>query len=200
MIRRPPISTRPDTLFPYPTLFRSRMLSSGSADFVSIGLALYADPHWCDKAFGKIRAPIRLCIACNVCFERLTREKDVSCVQNPMIGTEFETLEYAEPQLFPAPKDGRLRVLVLGAGVAGVEAARVLKGRGHDVDIWEKRAQPGGQMPLAVASPDKAEVEPVWTCRWQTVQALGVPVRLGMHVDTEGIRAFAPDQIGRAHV
>src|SRR5690606_30712821 len=155
------------------------MLASGSADFVSIGRALYADPYWCDKAFGKIPAPIRQCIACNVCFERLTLEKDVSCVQNPMIGTEFEALEYAEPQLFAAPRKERRRVLVLGAGVAGVETARVLKGRGHEVEIWEKRAQPGGQMPLAVTSPDKAEVEPVWTSRWQTVQALGVPVRLG---------------------
>jgi len=172
-----------------------RMLASGSADFVSIGRALYADPHWCDKAFGKIRAPIRQCIACNVCFERLTQEKDVSCVQNPMIGTEFEALEYAEPQLFPALRQGRRRVLVLGAGVAGVEAARVLKGRGHEVAIWEKRARPGGQMPLAVASPDKTEVEPVWNYRWQTVQALGVPVSLGVQADAGRIRAFAPDHV-----
>ncbi|MDM9558478.1 FAD-dependent oxidoreductase [Bordetella petrii] len=171
------------------------MLASGSTDFVSIGRALYADPYWCDKAFGKIPAPIRQCIACNVCFERLTLEKDVSCVQNPMIGTEFEALEYAEPQLFAAPRKERRRVLVLGAGVAGVEAARVLKGRGHEVEIWEKRAQPGGQMPLAVTSPDKAEVEPVWTSRWQTVQALGVPVRLGVQADAARIRAFAPDHV-----
>lgn len=171
------------------------LLASGSADFVSVGRALYADPHWCDKAFGRIRAPIRQCIACNVCFERLTLEKDVSCVQNPMIGTEFEALPYAEPQLFPAPEHGRRRVLVLGAGVAGVEAARVLKGRGHDVHIWEKRAQPGGQMPLAVASPDKAEVEPVWSYRWKTVQELGVPVRFGVEADADGIRAFAPHHV-----
>lgn len=171
------------------------MLASGSADFVSVGRALYADPHWCDKAFGKIRAPIRQCIACNVCFERLTLEKDVSCVQNPMIGTEFEALPYAEPQLFPAPEHGRRRVLVLGAGVAGVEAARVLMGRGHDVHIWEKRARPGGQMPLAMASPDKTEVEPVWSYRWKTVQELGVPVRFGVQADADSIRAFAPDHV-----
>lgn len=171
------------------------MLASGSADFVSIGRALYADPHWCGKAFGQIRAPIRQCIACNVCFERLTLEKDVCCVQNPMIGTEFEALPYAEPQLFPAPKDGRLRVLVLGAGVAGMEAARILAGRGHEVEIWESRAEPGGQIPLAVASPDKAEVEPVWTYRWDIVRELGVPLRLGVQADAERIRAFAPDHI-----
>jgi len=172
-----------------------RVLASGSADFVSIGRALYADPHWCLKAFGKVRAPIRQCIACNVCFERLTQEKDVSCVQNPMIGTEFEALEHAEPQLYPPPAGGRRRVLVLGAGVAGIEAARVLKGRGHDVEVWERRERPGGQLPLAVASPDKLEVEPVWSYRWQTVQALGVPVRTNMQADAHRIRAYAPDHI-----
>ena len=114
------------------------LLRDGSADFISVGRALYTDPHWCAKAFGEVKAPIRKCIACNVCFERLTLEKDVSCVHNPMIGTEFEALEYAEPQLFPALKTRNpRRVLVLGAGVTGLEAARVAAGRGHTVEIWE---------------------------------------------------------------
>jgi 2,4-dienoyl-CoA reductase-like NADH-dependent reductase (Old Yellow Enzyme family)/thioredoxin reductase len=172
-----------------------QVLASGAADFVSIGRALYADPHWAAKAFGEIDAPIRACIACNVCFERLTLEKDVTCVQNPMMGTEFERLEYAEPQLYAPPEGPRLHVLVLGAGVAGIEAARVLKGRGHAVEIWESQARPGGQMPLATASPDKEEVQPVWSYRWQTVQRMGIPVRLGMRATAERIRAYAPDYI-----
>ena len=102
-----------------------QLIADGCTDFVSVGRALYADPHWCAKAFGEVKAPIRQCIACNVCFERLTLEKDVACVHNPVIGTEFESLEHAEPQLFPqsqtkTPK----RVLVIGAGVTGLEAAR----------------------------------------------------------------------------
>ena len=127
------------------------VLASGSADFVSVGRALYADPHWALKAFGEVKAPIRECIACNVCFERLTLEKDVSCVQNPMVGTEFEALEFAEPQLFAPPQTPRKRVLVLGAGVAGIEAARVARGRGHEVEVWEKAQRVGGQIHLAVA-------------------------------------------------
>jgi 2,4-dienoyl-CoA reductase-like NADH-dependent reductase (Old Yellow Enzyme family)/thioredoxin reductase len=172
-----------------------QVLASGAADFVSIGRALYADPHWTAKAFGDIDAPIRACIACNVCFERLTLEKDVSCVQNPMIGTEFERLEYAEPQLHAPPDGPRARVLVLGAGVAGIEAARVLKGRGHAVEVWESRDRPGGQMPLATASPDKEEVEPVWSYRWRTVQRMGVPVRMRVTADEHAIRAYAPDYV-----
>jgi NADPH-dependent 2,4-dienoyl-CoA reductase/sulfur reductase-like enzyme len=172
------------------------VLASDSADFISLGRALYADAHWCLKAFGKVAAPIRSCIACNVCFERLTLEKDVSCVHNPMIGTEFETLEFAEPQLFPERRLAglrRKRVLVLGAGVTGIEAARVLAGRGHQVEVWERSDKVGGQMPLAMAAPDKREVEPIWSYRWEEVQSLGVPVRTGVSASVESIRAYAPD-------
>jgi 2,4-dienoyl-CoA reductase-like NADH-dependent reductase (Old Yellow Enzyme family) len=169
------------------------VLASGSADFVSVGRALYADPHWALKAFGKIEAPIRKCIACNVCFERLTLEKDVACVHNPMIGTEFEALEYAEPHLAAPARGDPRRVLVLGAGVSGIEAARVLAGRGHRVEVWEKAARTGGQMPLAIAAPDKLEVEPVWSYRWQEVQALSVPVKTGVVATREAIRAHTPD-------
>ena len=170
------------------------VLKSGSADFVSVGRALYADPHWALKAFGQIEAPIRKCIACNVCFERLTLEKDVSCVHNPMIGTEFEALEHAEPQLVPGARTLEpRRVLVLGAGVSGIEAARVLAGRGHGVEVWERAARTGGQMHLAVAAPDKLEVEPVWSYRWQEVQSLGVPVKTSVTATAESIRAYAPD-------
>lgn len=170
------------------------VLAGGCADFASIGRALYADPHWCLKAFGKLAAPIRKCIACNVCFERLTLEKDVACVHNPMIGTEFEALEYAEPQLVPGARTLEpRRVLVLGAGVSGIEAARVLAGRGHDVEVWEQAARPGGQMHIAVAAPDKHEVEPVWSYRWQEVASLGVPVRMNVTASADAIRAHGPD-------
>jgi 2,4-dienoyl-CoA reductase-like NADH-dependent reductase (Old Yellow Enzyme family)/thioredoxin reductase len=171
------------------------VLASGSADFISLGRALYSDAHWCLKAFGKLQAPIRECIACNVCFERLTLEKDVACVTNPMIGTEFERLEYAEPHVARQEVEAihRKRVLVLGAGIAGIEAARVLAGRGHEVEIWEKTAQPGGQIPLAIAAPDKKEVEPAWSYRWKEIQDLSVPVRLGFDATAQAIKHYAPD-------
>jgi 2,4-dienoyl-CoA reductase-like NADH-dependent reductase (Old Yellow Enzyme family)/thioredoxin reductase len=170
------------------------VLEQGAADFVSVGRALYTDPHWCLKAFGKLDAPIRKCIACNVCFERLTLEKDVACVHNPVIGTEFEGLEYAEPHLLPAQRTSDpKKVLVLGAGVSGVEAARVLAGRGHAVEIWEKAARVGGQMHLAVAAPDKHEVEPVWSYRWQEIETLGVRVKCNVELNAELVRDHEPD-------
>ena len=170
------------------------LLRDGCTDFVSVGRALYADPHWCLKAFGKVGAPVRQCIACNVCFERLTMEKDVACVHNPVIGTEFEALEHAEPQLFPLLKNKNpRRVLVLGAGVTGVEAARAAAARGHQVEIWEQTAVAGGQMPLAMAAPDKREVAPVWSYRWEQIKALGVPVRFSVTATAQSIKNYAPD-------
>lgn len=138
------------------------VFASGSADFVSVGRALYADPHWALKAFGEVKAPIRECIACNVCFERLTLEKDVSCVQNPMVGTEFE-------------------------------AARVARGRGQEVEVWEKAQRVGGQIHLAVAAPDKTEVQPVWDYRWSQLTEMKVPVKCGVDANAAMIKAFKPD-------
>jgi len=171
------------------------ILQAGSADFISLGRALIADPHWCLKAFGQIDAPIRPCISCNVCFERLSLERDVACVQNPLVGTEFESLEALEPQLVPPGARPLKRVLVVGAGVSGVEAARVAAARGHVVEVWEKEAVAGGQMPLAVAAPDKAEVSAVWTYRADALNRLGVTIRLAAAVTAETIRAFAPDVV-----
>lgn len=211
----PPPSVRRRCLEPYARVFRQALgvpvivagrlitpedaeavLQAGSADFVSIGRALIADPHWCAKALGEVDAPIRLCISCNICFERLTLERDVACVQNPLVGTEFERLEYLEPQLGPrlAHAD-RQRVLVLGAGVGGVEAARMAAGLGHDVEIWERAATAGGQMPLALAAPDKADVSGVWTYRTAELERLGVAIHLNTTVTDDRIRAYAPDVV-----
>jgi dimethylglycine catabolism A len=171
------------------------VLRNGSADYISLGRALTADAYWPRKAFGEIPTPIRACISCNVCFERLTLEKDVACVTNPMLGTEFEELHLAEPQLATARARIPQRVLVLGAGVAGLEAARLAAARGHVVEIWEKADRPGGQMHLAVAAPDKEEVRPVWTYRWDQAQSLGVTLRCSVQVDAAMIRDFAPDHV-----
>ena len=110
------------------------VLQAGSADYIALCRALVADPHWCLKAFGEVKRPIRHCISCNVCFERLTLELDVACVQNPLVGTEFETLAKLEPGLEGIHKQDS-RVLVIGGGVAGLEAARVFAMNGREVEV-----------------------------------------------------------------
>ncbi len=170
------------------------VLQAGSADYIALCRALVADPHWCLKAFGEVKRPIRHCISCNVCFERLTLELDVACVQNPLVGTEFETLEKLEPGL-KGIKQQDTRVLVIGGGVAGLEAARVFAGNGHQVEVWERNGLAGGQMDLALAAPDKEDVSGVWTYRVAALEQLNVPIRTGVEPTVERIRAFGPDLI-----
>jgi pyruvate/2-oxoglutarate dehydrogenase complex dihydrolipoamide dehydrogenase (E3) component len=86
-------------------------------------------------------------------------------------------------------------VLVLGAGLAGIEAARVAAGLGHQVEVWESGSEPGGQIHLAVAAPDKEEVRPTWSARWREVRALNVPVKYNVHADAAAIRDFKPDLV-----
>jgi 2,4-dienoyl-CoA reductase-like NADH-dependent reductase (Old Yellow Enzyme family)/thioredoxin reductase len=170
------------------------VLAAESADYIALCRALVADPHWCLKAFGAVKRPIRHCISCNVCFERLTLELDVACVQNPLMGTEFETLAKLEPGLGGIePRD--TRVLVIGGGVAGLETARVFAANGHTVEVWEREAQAGGQMPLALAAPDKEDVSGVWTYRVAALKQFGVPIRTGVTATVALIAAFKPDLI-----
>ena len=170
------------------------VLAAGSADYIALCRALVADPHWCLKAFGEVKRPIRHCISCNVCFERLTLELDVACVQNPLMGTEFETLAKLEPGL-DGIKPRETRVLVIGGGVAGLEAARVFAANGHVVEVWEREAQAGGQMDLALAAPDKEDVSGVWTYRVEALEQLGVPIRTGVDATADLVRRFAPDLV-----
>jgi NADPH-dependent 2,4-dienoyl-CoA reductase/sulfur reductase-like enzyme len=170
------------------------VLQAGSADYIALCRALVADPHWCLKAFGAVKRPIRHCISCNVCFERLTLELDVACVQNPLMGTEFETLAKLEPGLAGIARR-ETRVLVIGGGVAGLEAARVFAANGHRVEVWEREEAAGGQMDLALAAPDKDDVSGVWTYRVEALAQLGVPIRTGIAATVESIRAYKPDLV-----
>jgi 2,4-dienoyl-CoA reductase-like NADH-dependent reductase (Old Yellow Enzyme family)/thioredoxin reductase len=173
------------------------VLQAGSADYIALCRALVADPHWCLKAFGEVKRPIRHCISCNVCFERLTLELDVACVQNPLLGllgTEFETLAKLEPGLEGIRKHDS-RVLVIGGGVAGLEAARMFATNGHQVEVWEREHKAGGQIDLALAAPDKEDVAGVWTYRVAALEQLNVSIRTGVEPTVDRIRAYGPDLI-----
>jgi 2,4-dienoyl-CoA reductase-like NADH-dependent reductase (Old Yellow Enzyme family)/thioredoxin reductase len=170
------------------------ILRNKSADFISLGRALFSDPYWPQKALGTMAAPIRQCISCNVCFERLTLELDVNCVQNPLLGTEFEDPHLFEPSLVARAEQKR-RVLVVGGGVAGIEAARFAAGRGHDVEIWEERAAAGGQVPLALAAPDKEEIAPLWTTRVESLPDFGIRLKTSKPATSAAIKAYGADHV-----
>jgi 2,4-dienoyl-CoA reductase (NADPH2) len=116
-------------------------LASGAADFVAMGRKLLADPELPNKLSTHHEDDIRPCIYQYRCIGNISVGRGVRCVVNPATGRENEISN-------AAPAHAR-RVLVVGGGPAGLEAARVLSHDGHDVALWEARSELGGQLAIA---------------------------------------------------
>ncbi len=126
------------------------VIASGKADYVSMARALLADPDLPQKAQSGRPAAINTCIACNqACLDNAFRNVPTACILNPEAGREITT------RIQPAKY--RKKIAVVGAGPAGLEAARVLAQRGHQVTLFEKQNRMGGQLLLAVQVPGKQE-------------------------------------------
>jgi 2,4-dienoyl-CoA reductase-like NADH-dependent reductase (Old Yellow Enzyme family)/thioredoxin reductase len=161
------------------------ILERHEADLVGMCRANIADPELPNKAReGRLDA-INYCIRC---MEGCQNSPiGMSCVVNPRARQGPET------ELVPAPV--KKRVMVIGGGIAGIQAAWTAAMRGHQVVLYEREEQLGGQLQIAARAPDRAEMaEPV---RYFTRQfeLLEVPVRLGIEVDEELVRREDPDAV-----
>lgn len=127
------------------------LLREGKVDLVAMARALIADPELPNKAKGGKYDEIRMCIACNRCFDSLFEGSPITCLLNPAVGREKEfTIEKT-----PNPK----KVVIIGGGPAGMEAARVATLRGHEVVLYEKGGRLGGQINLITACKEMREFE-----------------------------------------
>ena len=163
------------------------ILRRGSADYCIMTRALMADPELPRKALGGQPQDIRRCIACmQGCTDRTWAQLDLSCLVNPVAGREREWAE-----LRPATKSRR--VLVVGGGPAGMEAARIAALRGHDVTLWEQANFLGGAMNLAALPPQREEMArlPQWLSR--QLENTRVDVVFGRRADAGAVAAFAPE-------
>lgn len=166
----------------------SRALDKGKADAIVIGRGLLADPHLPNKIKSEKTDDIRPCLCCHDgCMGRLAQVKPLSCAVNPQAGRE------AEYGLRPAEK--AKKVMVIGGGVAGMEAARVCALRGHEVSLYEKGESLGGVI-LAGGVPDFKEAD-IRLVHWYEKQLkdLNVNVHLNMQVTKELVDAIKPDTI-----
>ncbi|WP_127114359.1 FAD-dependent oxidoreductase [Shimia sediminis] len=159
------------------------VLGAGQADLVSIVRGQIADPHLVTKAAEDRVEDIRGCLSCNQqCWGRRGRDYYISCLVNPSAGHEY----LWGGDRFTAAED-KLSVLVVGAGPAGLEAARVAAERGHGVVLVEAGPKVGGQFKLAGLQPRRAQVTDLVEWYERQLGKLGVEVRLNTYWDEDDI-------------
>ena len=167
------------------------ILERDDADAVTLVRALIADPEWAAKAREERAAEIRACTGCNQgCYGNLTQGYPVTCVTNPAVGRE-STL--GSGTLTPAAR--RKRVVVVGGGPAGLEAAWVAAARGHDVTLLERSPELGGKIRLAAMLPGRAELSAFSDWRAAECARRGVDIRIGVDADRASVLALEPDAV-----
>ena len=165
------------------------IIASQKADLVDLGRQLLADPYFPQKiADGQI-SDIRRCIACNYCHgKRMRAIKHVHCAINPLAGREAE-LKSIQPAAEPR------KVMVIGGGIAGLEATLWLAKRTHHVSLYEKSNQLGGQALLAGLPPHKEEIHTFPEFLIRQVKKLGVEIHLNHTVTPEFVLQQKPDAV-----
>jgi 2,4-dienoyl-CoA reductase-like NADH-dependent reductase (Old Yellow Enzyme family)/thioredoxin reductase len=167
------------------------ILASGQADLVSIVRGQIADPHLARKTAEGRAQDVRGCISCNqMCWGRRSRDYWISCLINPSVGREWE---WGGDRFTAA--DVPKSVLIVGAGPAGLEAARVAAERGHRVEIVEALPRIGGQFHLAGEQPRRAQILDLLDWYERQFTNLGVTLRLNTFLDTDEISAHSADTI-----
>jgi len=162
------------------------VLERGDADMVVMGRALLAEPEFANKARTGRLEDIAPCIGCGIgCVAGRLEGRDMTCVINPWSGREGETA------LVPAAKPRK--VMVIGAGPAGMEAARVAAQRGHRVTLFERASKTGGLFNLAAVPPHKQELTRVTKYLTTQLAKAGVELRLDTEVTEAIVAEERPD-------
>lgn len=166
-----------------------KILADGHADLVAMARALIVDPEWPNKAQENRLEDIRVCVACKEgCVGRLKANAPMGCVQNPIVGREIE-FSIIEPAKH------KKKILVVGGGPAGMEAAWAAALRGHQVILYEKSEQLGGQVLIAAKAPFREELIGIARnlTRQLKQQKERVTVKLSLEATVGTVLAEAPD-------
>lgn len=163
-------------------------LEEGTQDFISLGRPLIADPHWPNKVKSGNENLIKRCVCCLYCFESMMKGAykytHGNCSVNPFVGRENVSLKQNG--------NGR-KVLIIGAGCAGLTAAELLSKRGFDVTVLEKESKQGGQLNLASKPPHKEKIN--WVCEDLLSNAInsGAKVLFDIKADKNIISSYSPE-------
>ena len=157
-----------------------KILADGDADIIAYGRSLLCDPDIAIKA--ETGEPVRLCLNCNKgCVDAIQNRRYISCVLNAENGDEAT--------MVIKPGNGQKKVVIVGGGVAGLEAARVAALRGYTVDLYEKEAVLGGQINIAAVPPRKDEILRSVAYFERILPALGVNIHLNTEATKEIMNA-----------
>jgi NADPH-dependent 2,4-dienoyl-CoA reductase/sulfur reductase-like enzyme len=168
-------------------LVADAIISEGKADLVCIGRGLLADPEMPNKARDGRLDDIRICIACNTCMESIFRKGRVECLVNPSLGREKE--------MEIRPAQHRKRVMVVGGGPGGLNAAWVAAKRGHDVHLYEMESSLGGNLNLGSISSYKKELLSLIEFQERQIKKFGVKCHLNFEVTLDTIKNARPDAV-----
>lgn len=164
-------------------------VANGLLDMVGMTRAHIADPHIVRKLAEGREHEIRPCVGATYCLDRIYQGGMALCIHNPATGRE-ETMPHDI-----APAGVKKRVVVVGAGPAGLEAARVAAARGHAVTVFEVADQPGGQIRLTAQSKRRSEMIGIVDWRMEQCQAAGVEFRFNTWAEVADVLAEKPDVV-----
>ena len=164
-------------------------VASGKVDMVGMTRAHLADPHIVRKIMENREHDIRPCTGANYCLDRIYQGAMAVCIHNPSTGRE-ETM----PHDIPKAKEKK-KIVVVGAGPAGLEAARVGAERGHDVIVIEAASKAGGQILLTAQSPMRKEMITIADWRLQQCEARGVKFRYNTWAEADTVTTLDPDVV-----
>ncbi|MGZ6016375.1 MAG: oxidoreductase [Phenylobacterium sp.] len=165
-----------------------RIVRDGLADLVMLGRPLVTDPAWGLKASQGREAQIRYCVSCNTCWHVITTHSPLQCDNNPRVGTADEA------DWWPA-RDGEKRIVVVGAGVAGMEAAWVAAGRGHKVTVLGASAEVGGKARVHALLPGGENLSSIYDFQRLSADRFGVEFRLGAAAGPQDVIDLRPDAV-----
>lgn len=163
-------------------------IKSGKITAAALGRPLLADPEWGNKAHEGREEDIRPCIGCNNgCIGRVMNAEPLMCAVNANIYHE------SEPEIVPI--SGKKKIVVIGAGIGGMEAARMAKLRGCEVEIYEKTDEIGGLF-VAAAKPDfKHGDERLLTWYKKQMKNLKIPIHFNKEMNADAIRKLKADEV-----